>query len=324
MRPLVRALASAFAVAFALLPAVAQAQAWPQKSIRFIIPYPPGGGTDALARFLSQKLGENLGQSVVIDNKPGGATIIGTEIAAKAPADGYTILLASPSFTNNVALYPNKLPYDPEKDFDAVTLVASVPLVLVSSPSLPANNVRELIALAKTKPGAMSYAMATGSTPHLAGEMLKVMGGIEVLPVPYKGMAPAYPDLLTGRIDYMFDAVSTGLPNIQAGKTKALGVSSPKRSQAAPDIPTMSESGLPGFEAEGWYGIVVPKGTPPDIVAKLNAETLKALADPATAKSIQGAGFDIIGKGPAEFAAYMKSEQARWAKLIKQANIKAE
>ncbi len=323
MRPLARALALVASFVVALAPSLAAAQAWPQKSIRFIIPYPPGGGTDALARFLSQKLGENLGQTVVVENKPGGATIIGTEIAAKAPPDGYTILLASPSFTNNVALYP-KLAYDPEKDFDAVTLVASVPLVLVSAPSLPANNVKELIALAKTKPGAMSYAMATGSTPHLAGEALKVMGGIDVLPVPYKGMAPAYPDLLTGRIDYMFDAVSTGLPHIQAGKTKALGVSSPKRSQAAPNIPTMSESGLPGFEAEGWYGIVVPKGTPPEIVAKLNAETQKALADPATAKSIQGAGFDIIGKGPADFATYMRSEQARWAKLIKQANIKPE
>jgi tripartite-type tricarboxylate transporter receptor subunit TctC len=319
MRSLVRALALLFAIA----PIFAAAQDWPQKPIRFIIPYPPGGGSDALARFLGQKLSENLGQPVIIDNKPGGATIIGTELAAKAPADGYTMVLASPSFTNNVALY-SKLPYDPEKDFEAVTLVASVPLVLVAAPSLPANNAKELVALAKTKPGKMSYAMATGSTPHLAGEMLKVMGGIDVLPIPYKGMAPAYPDLLTGRIDYMFDAVSTGLPNIQAGKTKALGVSSAKRSQAAPDIPTIAESGLPGFEAEGWYGIVVPKGTPPAVIAKLNAETLKALADAATAKSIQGAGFDIIGKGPVDFAAYMKSEQARWAKLIKQAGIKAE
>jgi tripartite-type tricarboxylate transporter receptor subunit TctC len=319
MKSLVRALA----LVLILTPAIALAQAWPQKSIRFIIPYPPGGGTDALARFLSQKLSENLGQTVVVENKPGGATIVGTELAAKAPPDGYTMLLASPSFTNNVALY-SRLSYDPEKDFDPVTLVASVPLVLVAAPSLPANNVTELIALAKKKHGAMSYAMATGSTPHLAGEMLKSMGGIDVLPVPYKGMAPAYPDLLTGRIDYMFDAVSTGLPHIRAGKTKALGVSSPKRSQAAPDIPTIAESGLPGFAAEGWYGIVVPKGTPPDIIAKLNAETLKALADPATAKSIQGAGFDIIGKGPAEFKAYMRSEQSRWAKLIKQAGIKAQ
>jgi tripartite-type tricarboxylate transporter receptor subunit TctC len=170
----------------------------------------------------------------------------------------------------------------------------------------------------------MSYGMATGSTPHLAGELLKEMGGIDVLPVPYKGMAPTYPDLLTGRIQYIFDAVSTGMPHIQAGKTKALGVSSPKRSQAAPQIPTISESGLPGFEAEGWYGVVVPKGTPPDVVAKLNAEMLKALNDPAIAEKIRGAGFDIIGKGPAEFNAYMRGEQTRWAKLIRQAGIKAE
>ena len=313
----------ALVLALAIAPALALAQAWPQKPIRFIVPYPPGGGTDALARFLSQKLAENLGQPVVVENKPGGATIIGTDIAAKAAPDGYTMLLASPSFTNNVALYP-KLPYDPEKDFDAVTLVGSVPLVLVVPPTLPVNNVTELIALARSKPGQMSYAMATGSTPHLAGEMLKVTAGIDVQAIPYKGMAPAYPDLLTGRVHFLFDAVSTGLSNIQAGKTRALGVSSPKRSQAAPQIPTLAESGLPGFEAEGWYGIVVPKGTPPEVIAKLNAETQKALADPTTAKNIQGAGFDIIAKGPSEFNAYMKAEQGRWAKLIKQAGIKAE
>lgn len=319
MQRLIRALA----LALSILPALAAAQAWPQKQIRFIVPYPPGGGTDVLARILAQKLGENLGQPIVVDNKPGGATVIGTEIAAKAPADGYTMVLASPSFTNNVALYP-KLPYDPEKDFDAVTLVASVPLILVVPPSLPVNNVQDLIALAKAQPGKLNYAMATGSTPHLAGEMLKSMAGIDVAAVPYKGMAPAYPDLLSGRIQYMFDAVSTGLPHVQAGKTKALGVSSPKRSQAAPNVPTLAETGLPGFEAEGWYGIVVPRGTPPDVIAKLNAETLKALADPATADKIRGAGFEIIAKSPADFAAYMRSEQSRWAKLIKEANIKAE
>lgn len=319
MQRLIRALF----LALSILPALAAAQAWPQKQIRFIVPYPPGGGTDVLARILAQKLTDNLGQAVVVDNKPGGATVIGTEIAAKAPADGYTWLLASPSFTNNVALYP-KLPYDPEKEFEAVTLVASVPLILVVPPSLPVSNVKDLIALAKSQPGKLNYAMATGSTPHLAGEMLKSMGGVDVAAVPYKGMAPAYPDLLSGRIHYMFDAVSTGLPHVQAGKTKALGVSSPKRSQAAPSIPTLAETGLPGFEAEGWYGIVVPKGTPPDVVARINAETMKALADPATAEKIRGAGFEIIGKSPADFNAYMRSEQSRWAKLIKEANIKAE
>lgn len=321
MKMLIRVLALACLVSPVL--GHAQAQAWPQKPIRWVVPYPPGGGTDVLARILGQKLSENLGQPVIIDNKPGGATIIGTEIAAKSPPDGYTMLLASPSFTNNVALY-QKLPYDPEKDFDAVSLLATVPLVLVAPPSLPANNVAELIKLAKAKPGSMSYGMATGSTPHLAGEMLKEMGGIDVTPVPYKGMAPSYPDLLSGRIQFIFDAVSTGLPHIQAGKTKALGVSSPKRSQAAPQIPTLAESGLPGFEAEGWYGIVVPKGTPPDVVARLNAEMMKALNDPATADKIKSAGFDIIAKGPADFNTYMRNEQARWSKLIKQAGIKAE
>ncbi|MGE0801958.1 MAG: Bug family tripartite tricarboxylate transporter substrate binding protein [Lautropia sp.] len=313
----------AFVLALSILPALATAQAWPQKQIRFIIPYPPGGGADVLARIIVQKLSENLSQAVIVDNKPGGATAIGTEIAAKAPPDGYTMLLASPSFTNNAALYP-KLPYDPQKDFDAVTLAATVAAILVVPPSLPVNNVEELIALAKSQPGRLNYAMATGSTPHLAGEMLKSMGGIDVTAVPYKGMASAYPDLLGGRIHYMFDAVSTGLPHVQAGKTKALGVSGPKRSHAAPNVPTLAETGLPGFEAEAYYGIVVPKGTPSDVIAKLNAETLKALADPATAGKIRGAGFEIIAKGPADFAAYMRSEQSRWAKLIKEANIKPE
>ena len=316
-------LVQALALALTIASGAAAAQAYPNRPLRFIIPYPPGGGTDQLARILAQKLQDDMGQPVVLDNKPGAATIIGTELAAKSPADGYTMVLASPSFTNNVALYP-KLPYDPEKDFDAVTLVASVPLVLVAPPSLPANNVSELVAMAKAKPGSMSYAMATGSTPHLAGEMLKVEAGIDVLAIPYKGMAPAYPDLLSGRIQYLFDAVSTGMPHIQAGKTKALGVTSAKRSGAAPNIPTFVEQGMPEFVAEGWYGIVVPKGTPPDVIAKLNGATLAALADPATAEKIRGAGFDIIAKGPAEFAAYMKSEQARWAKLIRQANIKPE
>lgn len=310
-------------VALVLVPVLACAQGWPQKPIRFIVPYPPGGGTDVLARALSQKLGENLGQPLVVDNRPGGATIVGTEIAARAPADGYTLLLASPAFTNNASLRSN-LSYDPQGDFDAVTFVATVPLVLVVPATSSAKNVKELIDLAKRNPGKMSYAMATGSTPHLAGEMLKAMAGVSVLAVPYKGMAPAYPDLLSDRVNFMFDALSTGMPHVLAGKTRALGVSSPRRSASAPDVPTIAESGLPGFEAEGWYGIVVPKGTPANIIDQINKATLAALKDSATAKAIQTAGFDIIGRGPSEFAAYMKSEQARWGKLIKEAGIKAD
>jgi len=263
-----------------------------------------------------------MGQPLVIENKPGGGTQIGTELAAKSAPDGYTLLLVSPSFTNNSSLY-DKLSYDADRDFEAVTLLASVPLVLVVPPSLPVNNITELIQLAKTK-GNMSYAMATGSTPHLAGEMLKSMGGFDAMPVPYRGMAPAYPDLMSGRIHYLFDALSTALPNIRAGKTRAIGVSSAKRSNIAPEIPTLAETGVPGFAADGWFGVVVPKGTPPDIITKLNAETLKVLNDAETRSKINQAGFDLIGTGPKDFAALMKSDAARWAKLIKQVGIKAE
>lgn len=298
------------------------AQAFPNKPIRFIVPYPPGGGTDLLSRIVAQKLSESMGQPLVIENKPGGGTQIGTELAAKSAPDGYTLLLVSPSFTNNSSLY-DKLSYDADRDFEAVTLLASVPLVLVVPPSLPVNNITELIQLAKTK-GNMSYAMATGSTPHLAGEMLKFMGGFDAMPIPYRGMAPAYPDLMSGRIHYLFDALSTALPNIRAGKTRAIGVSSAKRSNIAPEIPTLAETGVSGFAADGWFGVVVPKGTPPDIITKLNAETLKVLNDPETRSKINQAGFDLIGTGPKDFAAFMKSDAARWAKLIKQVGIKAE
>lgn len=300
----------------------ALAQSWPQKPVRFVVPYPPGGGADMLSRIIAQTLTEGLGQPLIIENKPGGGTQIGTELAAKAAPDGYTVLLVSPSFTNNVFLY-DKLSYDVERDFQAVTLIASVPLVLVVPTSLPAMNITELIQLAHTQ-GNMNYAIATGSSPHLAGEMLKLMGGFEALPVPYRGMAPAYPDLMSGRIQFLFDALTTALPNIRAGKTRAIGVSSAKRSSVAPDIPTLAETGVPGFVADGWFGLVVPKDTPPDIIKRLNAATLLALNDPATRAKVNQAGFDLIGAGPEEFTAFMKSDAARWGKLIKQVGIKGE
>ena len=300
----------------------AWAQSWPQKPVRFVVPYPPGGGADMLSRILAQTLTEGLEQPLIIENKPGGGTQIGTELAAKAAPDGYTVLLVSPSFTNNVFLY-DKLAYDVERDFQAVTLIASVPLVLVVPTSLPAMNITELIQLAHTQ-GNMNYAIATGSSPHLAGEMLKLMGGFEALPVPYRGMAPAYPDLMSGRIQFLFDALTTALPNIRAGKTRAIGVSSAKRSSVAPDIPTLAETGVLGFVADGWFGLVVPKGTPSDIIKRLNAATLLALNDPVTRAKVNQAGFDLIGVGPEEFTAFMKSDAARWGKLIKQVGIKGE
>lgn len=311
------------AAAIAILPGGALADSYPSKPVRVIVPYPPGGGVDHLGRILSQKLSENIGQPVIIDNKPGAATQIGTEMAAKAAPDGYTLLLTSPSFTNNAALY-EKLSYDAERDFEAVTLIASLPLVLVVPESSPAKSLTELIALAKAKPGSMSYGMAPGSTPHLAGEMLKSTAGIDVLAIPYKGMAAAYPDLLSGRIHYLFDALATGLPHIRAGKTRAIGVSSASRSQAAPDIPTLAESGLPGFVADAWYGIVVPKRTPPDVIAKLHAEMTRVLNDQATRGKIHAAGFDIVASGPAEYGAFMRAEAIRWSKIIKQAGIRVE
>ncbi len=299
------------------------AQTFPTKPIRMLVAYAPGGGTDILARTVAQAMSEDLGQPVVVENKPGAGSQLATDIVAKAPPDGYTIIMATIAHSINPGLYKS-LPYDSLNDFAPVSLVASVPLIILVSPTVPVTNVKELIALAKAQPGKLNNAMATGSMPHLAGEMFKKMAGVEIVPVPFKGNSPAYPDLIAGRVQFMFDALSAGLPQVRSGALKGIAVTSAQRSQAAPDIPTVAESGLPGFEADAWYGILAPAKTPPAVVDRLNAAIRKAVAMPAVQEKLKAQGYTIMVDSPAEFTAYIKSETAKWGKVVKESGATAE
>jgi len=307
----------------AATPVASLAQSFPTKPIRMLVAYAPGGGTDILARTIAQAMGDNLGQSVIVENKPGAGSQLATDIVAKAPPDGYTIMMATIAHSINPGLYKT-LPYDSLKDFAPVSLVASVPLIILVSPSVPVSNVKELIALAKEKPGQLNYAMATGSMPHLAGEMFKSAVGVQITPIPFKGNSPAYPDLMAGRVQLMFDALSSGLPQVTSGKLKGIAVTSAQRSQAAPNIPTVAESGVPGFEAEPWYGILAPAGTPPAVVNRLNAAIHKAVATPAVRDKLLSLGYTIKVDSPAEFTAYVKSETEKWTKVVKDSGATAE
>ena len=309
---------------FLLLPLGAAAQAYPNKPLRLIVPFPPGGPTDITGRTIGEKLSQRLGQPVVVENKPGAGSIIGTDTAAKSPADGYTLLLGS----NSIALQPllqAKLPYDPQKDLAPVILAVRIPNVLVVHPSVPANNVAEFIALAKAKPGTINYASVGNATgPHLFAELFRNLTGVNIVHVPYKGTAPAVNDLLGGQVQALFDSLATALPNIRAGKLKALGVTSATRSKSAPDIPTLAESGAPGYEATGWFGVLVPAGTPTEIVSKLNGEIGSILKVPEVEERFLKFGAEGGGGSPADFARFIQSEQAKWGRIIREAGIKAE
>jgi len=303
----------------------AHAQAYPNKPVRLIVPYPAGGGTDFFARTVSAKLTEQLGQQIVVENRPGAATIIAGEATAKAPPDGYTLLIAdSPTVAINPSLY--KLPYDPQKDFAPITLTARYAMMLVVNPaSIKVNSVRELIEQAKKTPDKIDYAsVGAGTTHHLAMELFKQQAGVKLNHVPYKGSAPAVQDLLGGQIPVMFLDLATGAPHIKAGKLKALGVASQKPIAAMPDVPTISESGVANFEAWAWQGLVAPAGTSKEIIAKLNAEYAKAVGDSGVKQKLFDAGIEPITSTPEELAAYIKSETVKWAKVIKDANIKVE
>jgi tripartite-type tricarboxylate transporter receptor subunit TctC len=301
----------------------AQGQAFPTKPIRMLVAYAPGGGTDILARTIAQSMGEDLGQSVVVENKPGAGSQLATDVVAKSPPDGYTVLMATIAHSINPGLYKS-LPYDSLNDFAPVSLVASVPLIILVSPTVPIANVRELIAYAKANPNKLNNAMATGSMPHLAGEMFKKMAGVEIVPVPFKGNSPAYPDLMAGRVQLMFDALSAGLSQVQSGRLRGIAVTSAQRSHAAPDIPTVAESGLPAFEADAWYGVLAPAKTPPAVVDRLNAAIRKAVATPAVQDKLRSQGYTILVNSPAEFAAYIRSETAKWGKVVKESGATAE
>jgi len=299
-------------------------QAYPGKPVRFIVPFPPGGPVDTTARGFTHKLSEYWGQQALVDNRAGAGGIVGAEIAAKSPADGYTVFVCSIHHSVLPGLKPG-LPYDIEKDFVPVTFAAMFPIILVANPSVPAKTVPELIAYAKKNPGKLAFGSAgTGGGTHLAGELFKAQAGVDLLHVPYKGSAPAMTDLLGGQVQLMFSDAPTALPHIKSGRVRALGVASPKRSTLAPDVPTIAESGVKGYEAYSWAGVVVPAGTPAPIVAKLNADITKALSQPDVKKRLFEEGAEAMPTTPEQFGKMLKAEIAKWTKVVKDANIKAD
>jgi tripartite-type tricarboxylate transporter receptor subunit TctC len=300
--------------------------AFPTKPVRIIVAFPPGGGTDIVARVMAPKLAELWGgQQAIVDNRAGASGVIGTEAAARAAPDGYTWLLGTMgNLTVNQYLYP-KMPVDPQRDLTALTQVVAVHFVMVAHPSLPAKNVKELIALAKARPGQINYASSgPGGAPHLAVELLKSMAGINLVHIAYKGSGPSFTDLLGGQVSLTCDSLLQALPYIKAGRLRALAVLGSKRSKLLPDVPTVAESGVPGYELTNWFGLVVPASTPRDLIARLYGDVSKVLAQTDVREKIEGMGADVIGSTPEQFAAFMRAETAKWAKVIKQANIRAE
>ena len=306
-------------------PAFAQdAKDYPNKPIRFIVPYPPAGGTDIVARILTEPLAAALGQPIVIENRGGAGGNVGTDVAAKAAPDGYTVLFTLSSHTINPKLY-EKLPFDVEKDFVPISLAALVPQILVANPSVPANNVTEVIALAKREPGKLNYAsVGTGSPAHIAGELFKLKAGVDIVHVPYKGGGPAITDTLGGQVQLAFVSIPAALQYVKAGKLKALAVTSDKRSLAAPDIPTIAESGVPDCVVNSWYGALAPAKTPPAIVAKLQAAFVKVLALPEVKERLFLQGAEAASSTSAEFDRRIRDELKQWEYVIREAKIKAE
>lgn len=322
---------SAFAVSSASLAFIAlsapqaHAQAYPSKTIRFVVPYPAGGPLDTVARLLGAKVGESVGQPVVVENKPGAGGNIGADIVAKSPADGYTILMgAVATHAINPSLYKS-IPYDPIKDFAPVTQVASTPNVLVVNPGVPAKDVKELIAYAKANPGKLSFGSGSiGSAGHLAGELFKATAGVDMVHVPYKGAAPAMQDLIGGRIQLMFDNLASSLGQVKAGKVRALAVTTAKRSPLAPDLPTIAETGVPGFDISTWFGIFAPAGTPKPALDRLHAEFAKALAAADVRDRMTSMGAEPVGNTPDEFAAFVRSEGEKYSKVIRASGAKVD
>jgi tripartite-type tricarboxylate transporter receptor subunit TctC len=314
------------AVAGLLLFALAGAASgqYPSRPVRFIVPSAAGGGTDIIARAISLKLAETLGQPFVVENRPGAGQMIGIELAAKSPADGYTILMAASTLAINPIMY-KKVPYDPVRDFAPITQAATLPNVLVVHPSLPVKSVAELIAYAKANPGKLNFASAgIGTSPQMSIELLKSMAGIDMVHIPYKGTSPGVVDLLAGQVLVMAPNVLTALPHIKAGKLRALAVTSTKRTEALPEVPTVAEAGLPGYDSTQWYGVLAPAGTQTQIVARLHGEIVRALRDAEVGKRLAADGAEAVGSSPEEFAAFIKSESEKWAKVALAAGIKPE
>jgi tripartite-type tricarboxylate transporter receptor subunit TctC len=308
----------------ALACASASAQDYPSRSIRYIVPFPPGGSSDLIARAIAPRMAEKMGQQVVVENRPGAGGMIGVDIVAKAPPDGYTIgLAAAGALSSNIHLYPS-MPFHPEKDLAPVTMLAMIPFFLVAHPSQP-GTLKELIAAAKARPGALAVGYGgNGSTMHLAGELFNMMAGVKLQPVPYKGSGPVSTDVLGGQVPLGVVDVPSAIEHVRAGKMRALAVTSKRRIVAAPEVPTFEEAGVPGYEAIGWFGTVAPANTPPAIIQRLHREIVAALQDPQIRERALAAGAEPLTNTPQEFAALIREETRKWAEVIRTANIKLQ
>ena len=310
-------------LSLALLSALASAQSYPGKPVRLIIPFPPGASNDIVGRMIATQLSERLGKPVIVDNRGGAGGLIGTEAAANSAPDGYTLLLVSLGYAFNASLY--KLPYDPATAFAPVALLGAGPVVLVVNSKLPVNSVKELLALAKEKPGQLHYVSGgIGSFQHLTGALFKLQSGADIVHVPFKGAAPAMMDVVAGNTEIAIGTIILMLPQIKAGRLKALGVGSTKRLAFLPDVPTIAEAGVPGYEANNWWGIVVPTGTPAAIIGRLHKELTVVLASAETKKRFESEGSEAANMAPEEFGRFITAETAKWAKVVKEAGIKAE
>ncbi|HUL94293.1 MAG TPA: tripartite tricarboxylate transporter substrate binding protein [Burkholderiales bacterium] len=318
-----RFLQVAASIVFGFAPLV-HAQHFPERPVRLVVPFPPGGSVDVVARALAPKLSERMGQQVVIENRSGASGIIGTESVARAKPDGYTLLINTIPFVTNTYLY-SKVPYDPFADFLPVAWLCSSPATLVVNPSVPARSVRELLALAKSKPGALNYSAAgAGTNPHFAGELFNSLGQVDIVAVQYKGGGPSLLAALGGEVGITFPNISEAIPHVKTGKLVVLGVTGAKRSLALPDVPTIAESGLPGYEFVTWHGVLAPRGTPPAVVSLLNAKLKETLALPEQARLLEQMGFEIVASSPEEFAAHLRRESEKWGKVIKERHIRVE
>jgi len=314
---------SAALAALAALPAHAAGD-YPNKSIKLVVPYPPGGPTDIVARVVAQKLSERLGQTIVIENRPGAGGNLGAEAVARSPADGYTLVVATTAHAINPSLF-SKLGYSITKDLAPISQLTAGPLVIVATPTLAASNVKELIALARSKSGGINYASSgNGQSTHLSAELFNAMAGVKMNHIPYKGSAPALTDVMSGQADVMFDTMLSAMPFVKGGKLKAIAVTSAQRSPSAPDIPTVAESDLPGFEAIAWNGLMAPAGTPREVIDKLNAELRKVLEAPDVRQRFDAQGFAAQWNTPAQFSGFVQAEVEKWAKVAKTSGAKLD
>lgn len=323
----IRFVRSALLLAFMsiLVSVPVHSQGFPSKPVRLVCPYAPGGATDIISRAIALELSRNLGQPVTVENRPGAGANLGAELVARSAPDGYTLLMGGGSLHGITPALYTKLTYDPNRDLAPLIALAGFSNVLVVNPGLKANSVKELIALAKAQPGSLSYASSgSGSTIHMSGEMFKYLTGVDMLHIPYKGSGPAVTDLMAGQVNLMFDNIPSSMPHIRSGKLRALATTGPVRSPALPDLPTIAEAGVPGYESTGWFGLSVAAGTPQEIIAKLNAESAKGARSPEFAKRMTDLGFEIIGGSPEQMAEMIKVEVKRWAPVVKASGAKVD